>query len=95
MAAAVFAVQGAAGLVLLRYADSQAGAVAFVLLFGIGSGVGMITHPALTADAFGSAGFATIAALMGIAPTAAKAAGRSWPVSCARPPAATPPSWSW
>jgi hypothetical protein len=44
-------------------------------MFGLGFGVGTITRPALTADAFGTAGFATIAALLGIALTAAKAAG--------------------
>ncbi len=75
VAAAVFVLQGVGCLVLLRYGDSSAGAVAFVLLFGIGFGVGTITRPALTADAFGSAAFATVAALIGIALTAAKAAG--------------------
>lgn len=75
VAAAVFAVQGLACLVLLRYGDGVTGAVAFVLFFGIGFGVGTITRPALTADTFGTTGFATIAALIGIALTVAKAAG--------------------
>ena len=75
VAAAVFALQGVGCLVLLRYGDSTAGALAFVLLFGIGFGVGTITRPALTADAFGIAAFATVSALIGIALTAAKASG--------------------
>lgn len=75
VAAAAFGIQAAGCLVLLSAGSTVAGAVAFVLMFGLGFGVGTITRPALNAEAFGTATFATIAALMGIALTAAKAVG--------------------
>lgn len=73
--ATVFAVQAVGCLLLLAAGSTTVGAVGFVLLFGIGFGVGTITRPALVADAFGTATFATVSALLGIALTAAKATG--------------------
>jgi MFS family permease len=68
-------VQALGALVLLLTGATTLGAIAFGLMFGIGFGVGTITRPALAADAFGTAEFATLSALMGIALTAAKATG--------------------
>ena len=70
-----FAVQAAAVVVLLLGGSSLAGAVAFVLLFGIGFGVGTIARPALLAEAYGTASFATLSSLGGVAFTAAKVVG--------------------
>lgn len=73
--AVAFAVQAVAVVVLLAAGSSAAGAVAFVLLFGLGFGVGTIARPALLADAFGTASYATLSALGGVAFTAAKTVG--------------------
>lgn len=73
--ATTFLLQGAATLLLLGYGNTTAGAVAFVFLFGLGFGVGTITRPALLADAYGSTGYATLSALVGIALTVAKTIG--------------------
>ena len=73
--AVAFAVQGVAVVVLLAAGSSAAGAVAFVLLFGLGFGVGTIARPALLAEAFGTASYATLSALGGVAFTAAKTVG--------------------
>jgi sugar phosphate permease len=73
--AAVFGVQALGCLVLLTSGSTVAGAAAGVLLFGVGFGVGTITRPELTANAFGTSGFATISALIGLALTLAKTAG--------------------
>jgi MFS family permease len=75
VAAAAFAVQAVGALVLLGAGSSRGVVVVGVLLFGLGFGVGTITRPALTAEAFGTRDFATVAALSGIAATAGKAAG--------------------
>lgn len=73
--AVAFAVQAVAVVVLLAAGSSTEGAVAFVLLFGLGFGVGTISRPALLADAYGTASYATLSALGGVAFTAAKVVG--------------------
>ncbi|HSE54576.1 MAG TPA: MFS transporter, partial [Nocardioidaceae bacterium] len=73
--AGVFALQAAAAVVLLAAPASPAAAVVFVLLFGLGFGVGTIARPALVVEAYGVARYATISALMGLALAAAKVVG--------------------
>lgn len=70
-----FAVQAVAVGVLLAAGSSSAGAVAFVVLFGVGFGVGTIARPALLAQAYGTSAFATLSALGGVALTGAKTVG--------------------
>jgi hypothetical protein len=70
-----FGLQAAAALLLLAAGSTTAGAVGFVLLFGVGFGVGTISRPAMLADAYGVRDYATLAALVGIALTAAKTVG--------------------
>jgi MFS family permease len=71
----VFAVQAAAAVVLLAAPSSATAAAVFVVLFGLGFGVGTIARPALVVEAYGVASFATVSALMGLALAAAKVAG--------------------
>jgi predicted MFS family arabinose efflux permease len=71
----VFAVQAAAAVVLLAAPSSGTAAVVFVVLFGLGFGVGTIARPALVVEAYGVGRFATVSALMGLALAAAKVAG--------------------
>lgn len=73
--AAAFAMQAVAVVVLLTTGRSTGGAVMFVVLFGLGFGVGTNARPALLADAYGTAQYATLSALGGIAFTAAKTLG--------------------
>ena len=73
--AVAFSLQAVAALLLLAAGSTTAGAVGFVLLFGLGFGVGTIARPAMLADAYGNRDYATISALSGIALTAAKTAG--------------------
>jgi hypothetical protein len=73
--AVAFGLQAGAALLLLAAGSTTAGAVGFVLLFGVGFGVGTISRPAMLADAYGVRDYATLAALVGIALTAAKAVG--------------------
>jgi MFS family permease len=70
-----FALQGVAALLLLAAGSTVAGAVGFVVLFGLGFGVATIARPAMLADAYGTRNYATLAGLMGIALTAAKTIG--------------------
>jgi MFS family permease len=71
--AAVFAVQGVGALILVVAGASTAGAVCGVLAFGIGFGVATIARPALLADRYGTAGYATIAGVLTVPLTVAKA----------------------
>lgn len=72
--AGVFAVQ-AAGMVMLPYlGHTVVGAAACVTAFGLGFGVATIARPAILADRYGAARFATIAATMMAPITLAKAA---------------------
>jgi predicted MFS family arabinose efflux permease len=73
--AGVFAVQAAAAVVLLAAPASTTAAVVFVVLFGLGFGVGTIARPALVVEAYGVARYATVSALMGLALSAAKVVG--------------------
>jgi len=58
--AVVFAVQ-AVGLIALPYLGrTTAGAAACVIAFGLGFGVGTIARPAIVADRYGTARYATI-----------------------------------
>ena len=73
--AVAFGLQAVAVLLLLVAGTTTAGAVAFVLLFGLGFGVGTIARPAMLAATYGTRDYATLAALVGIALTAAKTIG--------------------
>jgi len=73
--AAVFAAQALALVLLAAAGSTTLGAVGFVLLFGLGFGVGTIARPALLADAYATTDYATLSALLGVALTAAKTAG--------------------
>lgn len=75
VAAAMFAVQGAGVTVLLLAGSTIWGAVLFVVLFGIGFGVGTIARPALLAESFGTARYATLAGLLTVITTLATTAG--------------------
>lgn len=75
VAAIMFAVQGAGVGVLLVAGSTTWGAVVFVLLFGLGFGVGTIARPALVAESFGVARYATLAGLLGAVTTLATTVG--------------------
>jgi len=70
-----FAAQAVAVPALIAAGSTTAGAVAFVLLFGLGFGVGTIARSALLAAAYGTHAYATVSALAGVALTAAKTIG--------------------
>ena len=71
--AAVFASQGAAALVLPVAGRSVAGAICAVVLFGLGFGVGTIARPALLADRYGTAAYATLSGALALPITVSKA----------------------
>ncbi|HEU4423374.1 MAG TPA: MFS transporter [Pilimelia sp.] len=71
--AAVFLLQSAGAATLALAGAATAGAVAGVLAFGIGFGVATIARPALLADRYGTAGFATIAGVLAVPLTVVKA----------------------
>ena len=73
--ALMFLVQGAGAGLLLVAGSTTVGAVGFVLLFGLGFGVGTISRPALLVHSFGTARFATLAGLMALITTAATTVG--------------------
>jgi predicted MFS family arabinose efflux permease len=73
--ATMFGVQALAVVVLLLAGRSVAGAVGFVVLFGLGFGVGTLGRPALLAQHFGVRDFATLSGLLAIPLTAAMTAG--------------------
>jgi Major Facilitator Superfamily len=73
--AIAFAGQAVGAVVLLLAGRTLAGAVVFVLLFGLGFGVGTIAKPAMLADAYGTVSYATLSALLGVALTAARTVG--------------------
>ena len=75
VAAGTFALQGAGVVVLLVAGSSPAGAVGFVVLFGIGFGVGTIARPALLAHSFGVARYATLGGLTALITTLTTTAG--------------------
>ncbi|MFC6020242.1 MFS transporter [Plantactinospora solaniradicis] len=71
--AVVFLVQGVGALALAVVADSPAGAIVAVLLFGIGFGVAAVAQPALVADIYGTAVFGTVSGMLAVPVTLAKA----------------------
>jgi predicted MFS family arabinose efflux permease len=71
--AAVFAVQAAGVIALPHLGHTAAGAAACILAFGLGFGVGTIAKPAILADRYGTARYATISATMTLPMTLAKA----------------------
>jgi predicted MFS family arabinose efflux permease len=71
--AVVFAIQGIGAIALPHLGHSTGGAVACVIAFGLGFGVGTIAKPAIVADRYGTARYATITAAMTVPITLAKA----------------------
>ncbi|WP_308125771.1 MFS transporter [Nonomuraea ceibae] len=71
--AAMFALQGAAALLLPAIGRDPAGAVAAVVLFGLGFGVGTIARPALLADRYGTDSYGSISGALALPITVAKA----------------------
>ncbi len=65
IAAAIYVVQGLGLLALPWFGRSTSGAAACIVAFGIGSGVGTVARPAILADTYGTARYATIAAAIG------------------------------
>ncbi|MGW0810595.1 MFS transporter [Nonomuraea sp. NPDC002799] len=90
IAAAIFALQGVAVLLLPLIGRSAAGAIGAVLLFGLGFGIASITLPHLLVGRYGTAAYASLAgriAVFSVADKAlaplgavalAQAAGYSW-----------------
>ncbi|GAA4249506.1 MFS transporter [Dactylosporangium darangshiense] len=74
LVAGVFAVQATAAAALPLIASSRFGAVAGVVAFGIGFGVASLAAPALLAERYGTAAYATIAGTLNTPVTLAKAA---------------------
>lgn len=71
--AVVFVVQGAGALLLGVVGRSGLGAVVCVLAFGLGFGVSTIARPALLAERYGTAAYATLAAAWAVPLTLVKA----------------------
>ena len=75
VAVIMFAVQGAGVGVLLAAWVDHVGCGGVRLLFGLGFGVGTIARPALVAESFGVARYATLAGLLGAVTTLATTVG--------------------
>ncbi len=75
VAATMFTIQAAGIGVLLLAGHSPAGVIGFVMLFGIGFGVGTVARPVLLAQSFGVRRYATITGLMALVTTLATTAG--------------------
>ncbi|MFI9598090.1 MFS transporter [Nonomuraea sp. NPDC052265] len=73
IAAAIYALQGVAALLLPVLGASVAGAIGCVLLFGLGFGVGSITLPHLLVQRYGTAAYATLSGRIAIFSVADKA----------------------
>ncbi|HUR03376.1 MAG TPA: MFS transporter [Nonomuraea sp.] len=71
--ATVFGLQGAAALLLPVAGRSAAGAICAVVLFGLGFGVSTIARPALLADRYGTAAYATLSGALALPINVAKA----------------------
>lgn len=71
--AAVFVLQGTAAVLLPVVGRSVQGAIGAVVLFGLGFGVATIARPALLADRYGTAGYASISGALALPITVAKA----------------------
>ncbi|MER7505574.1 MFS transporter [Nonomuraea pusilla] len=73
VAAAVFALQALAAVLLPMIGAGVAGAVTAVLLFGLGFGVGALTKPHLLAERYGTVAFASLSGRIALPATLAKA----------------------
>ncbi|GAA4192205.1 MFS transporter [Streptosporangium oxazolinicum] len=73
--AAVFLLQAVAAASLPLLGGSEAGAVACVIAFGAGFGVGTLARPVLVAERYGAAAYATIAGAQALPIMLAKALG--------------------
>lgn len=73
--AAMFGVQALAVLVLMVSGAAAAGAVVFVVLFGLGFGVATIARPALLAETYGTDRYATLSGLLAVAVMTANTIG--------------------
>ncbi|WP_308164241.1 MFS transporter [Nonomuraea sediminis] len=71
--AGVFVLQGVAALLLPLVGRSPLGAIASVVLFGLGFGVGTIARPALLVERYGTAAYATLSGAAALPITAARA----------------------
>ncbi|TMR24035.1 MFS transporter [Nonomuraea turkmeniaca] len=71
--AVMFALQGLAAVLLPLVGRSVVGAVAAVVLFGLGFGVATIARPALLADRYGTAAYASLSGALNLPITVAKA----------------------
>ncbi|MFI7639920.1 MFS transporter [Nonomuraea sp. NPDC049400] len=71
--AVMFGLQGLAAVLLPLVGRSVAGAVASVVLFGLGFGVGTIARPALLADRYGTGAYASLSGALALPVTVAKA----------------------
>ncbi|UBU15032.1 MFS transporter [Nonomuraea gerenzanensis] len=71
--AAMFGLQGLAAVLLPLVGRGSAGAVVAVVLFGLGFGVGTIARPALLADRYGTAAYASLSGALALPITVAKA----------------------
>jgi len=72
--AAVFGLQAAALAVLPAVGRSDLGALACVVIFGLGFGVATIARPAMLADRYGAASYPSIAGALALPVTVSKAA---------------------
>ncbi|AQZ63183.1 major facilitator superfamily MFS_1 [[Actinomadura] parvosata subsp. kistnae] len=73
IAAAIFALQGVAALLLPLIGRSVAGAIGAVLLFGLGFGIASITLPHLLVGRYGTAAYASLAGRIAVFSVADKA----------------------
>ncbi|MGR6924351.1 MFS transporter [[Actinomadura] parvosata] len=73
IAAAIFALQGVAALLLPLIGRSVAGAIGAVLLFGLGFGIASITLPHLLAGRYGTAAYASLVGRIAVFSVADKA----------------------
>ncbi|MFB4266006.1 MFS transporter [Nonomuraea sp. GTA35] len=71
--AAMFGLQGLAAVLLPMVGRGAVGAVVAVVLFGLGFGVGTIARPALLADRYGTAAYASLSGALALPITVAKA----------------------
>ncbi|MFI7616725.1 MFS transporter [Nonomuraea terrae] len=71
--AAMFALQGLAAVLLPLVGRDTVGAVVGVVLFGLGFGVATIARPALMADRYGTAAYASLSGALALPITVAKA----------------------
>ncbi|MET7422186.1 MFS transporter [Dactylosporangium sp. NPDC005555] len=71
--AVIYTVQAAAALTLLAIGGSRAGAVTGVVAFGLGFGISSLASPALLADRYGTIAYASIAGILAVPITLARA----------------------